>query len=163
MATRAVTLRGLVVAFVLVTTLIVVSLAIVAGIRFHRQSLRTQCAGNLRQLHEVGWTYAQSHNRLWPTETGSRFWIFFTTTTPPLIDPQGPWILECPVRGEVLKTGETDFRGPRSPYETLRAEDGLGADKAGNHGNHEGGHVLRKAGDIQLCELHDRAWKDCIP
>lgn len=114
------------------------------------------CAQNLRILHRTGSAYAATQ-QAWPDSTGEDLWKTFTRTTPPLLKDDALEVLVCPVLGSDALPGETDYRGPRVPWNKLALTDPLAADKPGNHGEESGGCVLYKDGRVE--ELDDAAWK----
>jgi hypothetical protein len=69
-------------------------------------------------------------------------------------------VLLCPVKGDP-DTGTCDYRSPRLPVSSLRGNDILGADRRGNHGDDQGGYVLRLDGSVEEPGLQDPLWEDC--
>jgi len=125
-----------------------------------RQSRKTACAQNLRQLYQLATVYSSQHQGEWlqPGEEG--LWLGLARTQPPLIEPEWLEVLLCPVLGE-SEPGDCDFRASRLPYPGLAKDDVLGADKEGNHGEEYGGNVLLKDGSVQEVERKDPLWKLC--
>jgi hypothetical protein len=121
---------------------------------------RISCANNLRQLYALGVSYSSQHQGDWPAAGEEGLWLSFTRTEPPLIAQDELEVLLCPVKGEP-ETGSCDYRGPRIPVRSLKKGDILSADKRGNHGADQGGHVLLLDGSVLEPGLHDAQWEDC--
>jgi type II secretory pathway pseudopilin PulG len=125
-----------------------------------RQARKMSCANNLRQLHQLAIHHSSTHPGEWPTLTAGGLWMDFTRTTPPLLEGVDLEVLVCPVNGEPI-IGSCDYRAPGLPWTSLSPKDIVAADKPGNHGEKEGGHVLRKDGSAQESGLQDELWKEC--
>jgi len=123
----------------------------------------TACGRNLQQLYQMGTVYAASHRGRWPTATGEELWLAFQKTDPPLISEGEAEICFCPVLAREREIAQTDFRGPSVPVSKLTAaNEPLGADKVGNHGERYGGNVLRRDGSILEVGLTDPLWDQCL-
>ena len=116
-----------------------------------------RCANNLSQLYKIGTVYAASHRGQWPDPQKGNYWVAFTKTSPPLIEPEGLSILSCPAREEQL-LDECDYRGPIVPWTKLSLNDPIAADRPGNHEG-RGINVLFKNGSVMEVELDDPRWK----
>jgi type II secretory pathway pseudopilin PulG len=146
MRKRGLTLPELL-AIVAVVTILVALL--VPGLHDGRRGNRgTGCASNLRQLYQLGTIYASTHQGRWPEAKGEDLWLSFTRSTPPLLELDARRVLACPLRGEELEPGQTDYEGPLQPASTLKPGDVLGGDKSGNHGEGDGGNVLHRDGSL---------------
>jgi hypothetical protein len=115
------------------------------------------CSKNLSQLYKIGTAYAASHRGQWPDPQKANYWVAFTKTSPPLIEPEGLSILSCPAREEQLPD-ECDYRGPIVPWNKLSPSDPIAADRPGNHEG-RGINVLFKDGSVMEVELDDPRWK----
>jgi type II secretory pathway pseudopilin PulG len=122
---------------------------------------RLACANHLKQLHAMGHIYASLHRGRWPEETGAAFWTTFQRMNPPLLESDLNEIYFCPILAQPGDLGQTDYRGPASNVNPGTADDPIGADKIGNHGEGYGGNVLRKAGDVQELDRDDPLWGLC--
>jgi len=116
------------------------------------------CANNLRQLYQLGITYASAHNGQWPAAKGSSLWLEFTKGTPPLIGQDELEVLLCPVKGDP-EIGHCDFLGPSKPASELKPNEALAADRPGNHDDDRSGNVLLKDGSVQEFEFSHPIWK----
>ena len=153
---RGFTLVELLVVIVIIGILMALLLpAIVKAI--HETKVRS-CANNLKQFYSMLHVYGTKHRGNWPTETGEAFWLKFQEMTPPLIDPSMMEIYYCHVLGDIRGLGSTDYRGPGGRVVDIGDGDPLGADKPDNHGQGEGGNVLRKSGDVQPYAESDTMW-----
>lgn len=154
------TLVELLVVIVIISVLAGLLLPIIGGARVKSQKLT--CASNLSQLYKLASLYSTSHQGKWPSAKGEDLWLSFRTMSPPLLGGEHLKVLFCPVKGlpEVLEG--TDYRGPLGSLNSIKAWDPVGADKPGNHGDDEGGHVLRMDGGVQECEAGDAMWEDCL-
>lgn len=117
------------------------------------------CASNLRSLWQSHYNYMNVYGgkeKRMPPATGGEFWLILAKTPRPLIDKAD--IFFCPLTGNRVTTGRTDFRGPAKDVNTLAEEDAVGADIPGNHGSDEGGNVLLKLGSVQGHSQTEAAW-----
>ena len=121
-----------------------------------------RCAGNLRQLYQLGTVYASAHKGEWPREKGSALWLSFSKSSPPLLERDHLEMLGCPVRGE-WEPGQCDYIGPRKPISELRPGEALGACKPGNHGEATSGNVLLKDGSVVEYDFSDPVWDTLTP
>jgi prepilin-type N-terminal cleavage/methylation domain-containing protein len=155
--------------FTLVEMLVViVIISILAGLLIpviqhvlHRTRV-AQCAHHLKQLYQIGQTYAAAHKGSWPAVRGEELWTSFQTGRPPYLEERHAEICLCPVRQEPERRGETDYRGPLHPRARYRAVDPIGADKPGNHGEDSGGNVLLNDGSVHEVDLSDASWQGCV-
>jgi type II secretory pathway pseudopilin PulG len=122
---------------------------------------RIGCAGNLRQLYQLGVVYSSTHKGQWPDAKGENLWLSFTRTTPPLLEPDQIEVLGCPVLREDPSPGQTDYFGPWQPASSLEQTGILGGDKRGNHGVEHGGNLLYKDGSVIEIAQSDPRWKEC--
>ncbi len=121
-----------------------------------------RCAGNLRQLYQLGCIYASTHHGQWPEAKGSELWLSFAKMSPPLIETDHLEVLLCPVKGDA-DPGQCDYLGPRSCWSELGPHDALAADKPGNHGEGLSGNVLLKDGSVQEYEYSHPIWDTLAP
>ena len=70
-------------------------------------------------------------------------------------------VCSCPFRDEAPEAGASDYRGPYLPVNRAQIGDPIAADKPGNHGEEEGGNVLRNSGDVQGVGRSDPLWRLC--
>jgi type II secretory pathway pseudopilin PulG len=152
---RGITLLEVIVIIIAIGILAAVLLPPVCG---GRNRGLTSCANNLKQLYSMGTIYASQHRGQWPEETGGSLWLTFQKMEPPLIQADLKDLYFCPFKAEPGDLGQTDYRGPITNVNHSMPGDPIGADKVGNHGEQEGGCVLRKAGDVQALELGDPLW-----
>ena len=154
------TLKGLVILMIVVC--ITAVLLVPAFYRADRNRRFTSCTSHLSQLWKMQWNYAVhfgGFQKLMPVQTGSEFWLELTRTDPPLIDQTLRDVFQCPVRG--WSPGlPCAFRGPNGNLNNNQFADGdpVGADRIDNHGNGEGGNVLRKSGDVITVSATDELW-----
>jgi prepilin-type N-terminal cleavage/methylation domain-containing protein len=125
-----------------------------------RQARKLSCANNLRQLHQLATHHSSTHPGEWPTLSAGGLWMDFARTTPPLLEGGDLEVLLCPVKGEPT-IGSCGYRGPGLPWASLSSKELVAADKPGNHGEKEGGNVLRKDGSAEEAGLQDELWKEC--
>jgi type II secretory pathway pseudopilin PulG len=118
------------------------------------------CQSNLQQLYKLGTVYATMHKGEWPKAHGSDFWIAFSKTTPPLIEPEAREVLTCPLRDDA-SPGDCHYRGPRIPFSQLDSQDPIVADLEGNHGEGEPINVVLKDGSVFDEAPGDTLWKKC--
>ena len=125
-------------------------------------SRKAACANNLSQFYKLAVLYSASRQGRWPAAKGEDLWLSFRTMNPPLLGGDHLQALFCHVKAvpEVLEG--TDYRGPAGSVNSLKAWDPVGADKPGNHGEEEGGNVLRMDGGVQEYGLSDAVWQDCL-
>jgi len=140
---------------------VLAALLLPAVSRAKRQALRTNCAGNLRSLHQAAMIYSVQHggrNRLLPPETGGAFWLKLAEGPKPVID--NPSIFLCPCREPGGRAGGVDFRGPAGNANRFEDSDPMGADRVGNHGQGAGGNVLTKMGSVQEHSETEPLWRE---
>ncbi len=154
------TLVELLVVIVIISVLAGLLLPII-GSATRRTHLVT-CASHLSQLYKVAVSYSTSHQGRWPAAKGEDLWLSFRTMSPPLLGGEHLKVLCCPVKGLPEVPEGTDYRGPLGSVNSLKAWDPVGADKPGNHGEEEGGHVLRMDGGVQECALDEALWQDAL-
>ncbi len=123
---------------------------------------KKSCACNLRQIYQVGVTYASSHQGRWPAATGSALWQSFTKTSPPLLSAEDLEVLLCPVKGDSI-LGDCDYLGPRQPASSLKGGDALGACTHGHQDEESKGWVLLKDGSVKEVEFSDPLWGTLAP
>jgi len=126
---------------------------------------KTMCANNLAQLYKLGTVYAANHKGQWPEPGKGNYWIEFTKTTPPFIDPDELDILRCPLQDADLRAGDCDYRGPKVPWSRLQPGDPLAAERPGNHGPGEPVNVLFKDGSVMEVDLDDprrKRWEELL-
>lgn len=155
-------------AFTLVEMLVViVIISILAGLLIPvinialRRAKIAACSHNLGQLFKTAQLYGTRHKGAWPSGQGEEFWLSLQKTQPPLIKEGLSAVFACPLKERFGGPGTCDFRGPANPVSRLDADDPVGADKSGNHGEEYAGNVLRLAGDVQEAELGDKLWELC--
>jgi len=136
---------------------VIAAALLVPSVGGHGHGRLGACAGNLRQLYQLGAVYAATHRGEWPRATGSELWISFTHSTPPLIDPDSLEVLLCPVKDQ-SGIGACDYLGPRKPVSELKSDEALAADKPGNHGTGRGGNVLLKDGSVLEFDAAHPVW-----
>jgi len=158
MAYRCLALREILVSIAAVGLLAILIVPVIVNFG-GEGTRRISCAHNLRQLYQLGTVYASTHKGHWPEAEGEGLWISFTRTTPPLLEQDYFDILACPVRGEELAPGQTDYFGPRQPPSSLKPNDILGGDKTGNHGDKFGGNLLYNDGSVLELDRSDPRWK----
>ncbi len=140
---------------------ILAALLLPAIARAIRNAKVTGCLNNLSQLWKMEHNYMVQFGgsgKCLPSETGGQFWTKLSTVTPPLIDNSLKDIYACPVKSQPPATGSTDYRGPSGNVNLYADGEAVGADKAGQHGEGEGGNVLRKSGDVQTVSSADPLW-----
>ena len=142
---------------------ILAALLLPAIARAIRNAKITGCVNNLSQLWKMSHNYMVQYggsSKSMQDKPNGQFWTMLTTITPPLIDNSLKDIFACPAKGQPPASGSTDYRGPSSNVSTYADGDQVGADKdsPNNHGNGEGGNVLRKSGDVQTCSSSDPLW-----
>ena len=91
-----------------------------------------------------------------PATTGGTFWIGLSLSGPPYV--ADITLYACPVKGIAPPPGSTDYRGPAADANTYTPTMIIGADKVGNHGAGNGGHVILKNGTITLAAESDALW-----
>ncbi len=137
---------------------ILAALLLPAVAKATRAARQAACANNLRTLWTLQTNYMSTFGgktKQMPSETGEDFWLKLTQTVPPLIDLTEMETLQCPISES---PGMCDYQGPALPVSRISAGDAVGGDKIGNHGEEEGGNVLRKSGDvIHLSDLEFRS------
>lgn len=153
---RGFTLVELLVVIVIIG--ILMALLLPAIVKAIREAHVRSCGNNLKQLYSMLHIYGTKHKGFWPTETGEALWLKFQNMTPPLIDPSMAEIYYCHVLGDIRGVGSTDYRGPAGRVVDITDGQPLGADKPGNHGQNEGGNVLRMSGDVQPYNETDDMW-----
>jgi hypothetical protein len=137
------------------------SAALVACRRTASNSQVTACANNLSQLWKMMLNYMVQFGgpqKRMAQDTGGAFWLRMSKPPTLLIDPSIQEIYFCPGQRGEMTSGTTDYRGPSSTVDAYRDNDPVGADKAGNHGEGEGGNVIRKSGDVQNVGEQDALW-----
>lgn len=144
---------------------ILAALLIPAIGRAMRNARVVRCTNNLTQLWKVQDVYKSRFGGaggLFPDDTGGRFWIRLSLTTPALVDPAPAAgthaIFDCPVKPGQVTAGTTDYRGPATNVNGAVPDDPVGADVVGNHGPGGGGNVLRKSGDVLNVDPGDPLW-----
>lgn len=152
--------------FTLVELLVViVIIAILAGLllpaitRAVRSGRLTADANNLSQLWKTMYAYSIDYggrHKIMPHETGGAFWLKLTTTPKPLIDDFD--IFDCPLSPQPAQPGFCEYRGPAEDVNRYASNDPVGADIDGNHGQGEGGVVLRQGGDVMNYPATDPIW-----
>jgi hypothetical protein len=142
-------------AYIVLGGLIIVSgaagIAVPVLAQARRQSRLRECANNLGLLWKMQWVNKCQFSSRKPflRNPGKEFWLALSKTSPPLIDVSVAEVYSCPVRGGG-RPGETHYLGPRVDVNTLSDGDPVGCDEPFNHSpdGSEGGHVLRKSGDL---------------
>ena len=157
---RGFTLVEMLVVIVIISILAGLLLPVISHVLTNTR--KANCAHNLKQLYMLGQTYATSHKGNWPSARGEELWLSFQNGRPPLLEEKHREICLCPVRQEPDRLGETDYRGPLLPHAKYRAVDPIGGDKAGNHGENEGGNVLLNDGSVHEMVPDDAVWQDCL-
>jgi len=148
---------------------ILAALLLPAIARAIRNAKLTRCTNNLAQLYKMMHNYMAQYggaNKEMPTQTGSGFWTYLNTMTPPMIDNTlasgSGSIYACPLEAVAGAAGTTDYRGPSNNINTNAFGDGdaIGSDKPNNHHptGAEGGNVIRKSGDVLTCGTSDPLW-----
>ncbi len=141
-----------------------IALAIALWPRGRDYSTLARCRAQLRslwQLQSINRDTYGGPSRLFPRETGSRFWLVLARTPKPLVDRIE--IYFCPLAGNEPVPDRTDYRGPARDVNGCADGDPVGADRnrpENNHGPGEGGSVLLKSGSIQAYEESDPVWID---
>ena len=132
------------------------------GLSHGPQDIRfTHCVNNLKQLWGMQNIYMITFGgdrKLFPTETGGDFWLKLNKTNPPLIDSTVLDVFVCSFTGNPADGISTDYRGPASDVNKYGDDDPVGADNIGNHGQDEGGNLLRKNGDVVTVGPNDGAF-----
>lgn len=126
----------------------------------HPDVRMTQCANNLSQLNKILGIYRVHNGGAYPEETGSDFWLLFERMERPLISERHREIYFCPVKGDEITPGRTDYRGPARFIRMCDQGDLIGADREDNHGE-EGGNVLLKDGSVHRVFKGDTLWDAC--
>lgn len=157
---RGFTLVELLVVIVIIS--ILAGLIIPAIIAAQIGARKLACANNLAQLYKLAVSYSVSHQGRWPAGRGEELWASYRSLVPPLLGGDHLQLPFCPVKGVPEHLEGSDFRGPAGPVNRLKPWDPVGADKPGNHGDEEGGNVLRMDGGVQECSLTDAMWQDCL-
>jgi len=121
----------------------------------------TSCQNNLAQLYRMSQIYQARYKGRWPAAEGSAFWLALQKTSPPLIEESFSDIFSCPVKGEIVGPGTTDYRGPAGSLSKFELGDPIGGDILGNHGEKYGINVVRLAGDVQKVYRGDPLWDLC--
>lgn len=129
----------------------------ILGRRSHHRCSVVGCANNLSQLWKMEQVYRARFGgpgRLYPSETGSDFWLKLTSVS--LIDSTVADIYTCNRKPTLAAPGQTHYRGPTGDVNSYRDEDPVGGD--GDMGSstpgepHPGegrsGNVLRASGDV---------------
>ena len=132
---------------------ILAALLLPAIARAIRNAKVTGCLNNLKQLWTMQTNYMVQfggRRKVMPDVTGGAFWLYLSTTQPPLIDSTVQDIYACSLAPPPA-FGETNYRGPAVNVTTAGDGDPVGADRLTNHdqgGMAEGGNLLRKSGDV---------------
>jgi prepilin-type N-terminal cleavage/methylation domain-containing protein len=155
--------------FTLVELLVViVIISILAGLllpvlgKATNDTHKAACASQLSQLYKLAVSYSVSHQGRWPSAKGEGLWTSFRTQNPPLLGGDHVKVLFCPVKGVPDVLEGCDYRGPLGSVGRLKPWEPVGADRPGNHGEDEGGSVLRMDGSVQACGPDDALWQDCL-
>ena len=157
---RGFTLVELLVVIVIISILAGLLIPVITGA--HVQSKKVACANNLSQLYKLASLYAASHRGNWPSAKGEGLWTSFLTMSPPMLGGDHVHTLFCPVKGVPKVLDGCDYRGPLGRTSGIKAWEPVGADKEGNHGPEEGGHVLRMDGGVVEAGLSEALWQDCL-
>lgn len=124
------------------------------------------CANNLSQLWKLQLitTSSTSATRRLPIETGGRFWLVLTKTTPG-IDASNAGVLVCPASGISPGLEVTSYRGPRIDVNTPGFGEIVGCCGPGFHP--DGAiNVLKRDGVVTVSPgepLYDQAMKATVP
>src|SRR5262245_12442810 len=154
--------RGLTLLEVLVIIVVIGLLAaLFLPVSVCRPSRTVRCLSNLQQLYKLGTVYASTHKGEWPAATGENLWLGFRRMVPPLIEADHAGILHCDDLEHGLGPDETNYRGPVASFGRIGANDPLGGDKPGNHGEEYGGNVLLRDGSVLEAAAGDVLWKKC--
>lgn len=140
---------------------ILAGLLIPAIIHAIKEARVTHCASNQRQLYQMYQVYQTRYKGRHPTAPGSAFWLTLQEINPPLIEAELSELYFCPMKGEILGPGATDYRGPANPLSQYGAADPICADVVGNHDEAYGINVVRLSGDVQRVYRDDPLWDAC--
>ena len=125
-----------------------------------RISRARACQANLKSLWQAQFDFAarETNPCCGPmrTQVGADFWLKLQRARRPIVDSYDRFF--CPLAGERTVEGRTSYRGPRLNVNKMDDEDAVGADKEGNHGRGERGHVLKKTGEIIEASGNGPAW-----
>jgi prepilin-type N-terminal cleavage/methylation domain-containing protein len=139
---------------VLVIIVVIMALVAPAIARASRQNKVTACANNLKRLYQARLGYASKG----PSPLGWKYWQELTEGGSPFLDASA---LHCPVRSSG-RAGECHYLGPSMEPDKMAQEDPLGCDEDYNHSKdlREGGHILRKSGEVVLD--NNMIWRESI-
>ena len=154
------TLVELLVVIVIISILAGLLLPVLSGAT--DETRKTACASNLSQLYKLAVSYSVSHQGRWPSAKGEELWTSFRTMNPPLLGGEHVKLLFCPCKEEPDRPDGSDYRGPTGPVTRIKAWEPVGADRPGNHGEGDGGNVLRMDGGVQRCGPDEVLWQDCV-
>jgi hypothetical protein len=135
------------------------ALLVPAWIRSHRIARVTSFTSNLCILWKIQNNYAVQFGgpaKRLPEETGDEFWRKLSSPRTLLIDPSLADVYQCPLEGTPEEG--CDYRGPTWDVNDYGDGDPVGADVEGNHGDDEGGNVVRKSGDVMTVGTRDELW-----